>query len=129
MNLLNEAKKKLEESENLRAEASDLAVEHIKTEAKKILKADSDLNEFIMAMGTCFFNAKSKGKYNPYSYSDEEIEKIYDTAILCGFDTLIINDERFQKEFFDMVEDLDMEFNVKGYPVRFKADGNEIHDW
>jgi hypothetical protein len=28
-----------------------------------------------------------------------------------------------------MIDDLDEDFKVTGYPVRFTADSDEVHDW
>ena len=41
----------------------------------------------------------------------------------------IIDDNDFQREFFDLVEKLDYIFKVKGYPVRFTANSKYVHEW
>lgn len=56
--------------------ASDLAIKLVKDEARKILQADPDLDEFVMAMGSCFFTYKEGGKYDIYSYTNEEADKM-----------------------------------------------------
>jgi hypothetical protein len=82
--------------------ASTLALNLIESEARKILTADPDLDEFIMAMGSCFFTHKEKG---------------------------IVYAEVFQADFMEMVEDLNETYKVMGYPMRFTATGKIINDW
>lgn len=109
--------------------ASRLAVKAIKDEARKILKADEGLDEFIMAMGSCFFTFKEGGKYDIFSYTDEQIERMEEAGHdWYGADNGILSDG-FQPEFMEAVEDLNDMFKVLGYPVRFSADSEESHEW
>ena len=41
----------------------------------------------------------------------------------------IIHDENFQKEFMEMVDDLNDLYRVLGYPMRFTATGKINHNW
>lgn len=121
--------------------AQKLEIELIESEARKILMADPDLDEFIMAMGRAFFTYKAGGKYDLFSYTDEEliameegddprIEFIYgnNTGGL-GNEGGIIHNENFQKEFFDMIDDMNSQSNVMGYPMRFTANGPVKNKW
>jgi len=111
-------------------DASDKAVDLVKDEARKILIADPDLEEFVMAMGSCFFTAKKDGKYNALSYTDEEFDELSDAGFefACSYGLIDDNLDMY-KSFFDMVDELNSDFNVCGYPVRFKADTKEVHNW
>jgi len=111
---------------------SNLAIEAIKNEARKILKADPDLYEFVMSMGGCFFTIKEGGKYDVTEYTDEEWEKWCEgnDYVNVSFDYIIDNVQtNFQKEFFENVDDLNEKFNVMGYPVRFTATSKEVYVW
>jgi hypothetical protein len=113
-------------------EAGDLAIETIKYEAREILKADPDLDEFIMAMGSCFFTIKEGGKYDSMQYTDEEYEEWCETDDYVNvYSNHIIDNAQtdFQKEFFENVDYLHELFNVMGHPVRFKAWSKEVYDW
>ena len=110
--------------------ASDLAIKLIKNEAREILIDDPDLDEFIMAMGSCFFTLKEGGKYDSNSYTDEEWEEYCESdEYVSSYYNNIGNDDNFQEKFFEMIDDLDEKFNVMGYPVRFTAKSKEVHDW
>lgn len=122
--------KKLKRIEDLQEEASEMAVKIVIDEARKILKDDDGLFEFVMAMGGCFFTIKDGGKYDMMNLTDEEYEEWCESDDYVNVHHGIIDEKAtdFQEEFFDMVDDLD-EFNVTGYPVRFTADSDEVHDW
>ena len=110
--------------------ASDLAIEAIKNEAREILKADDGLHEFVMAMGSCFFTYKEGGKYDMFSYTDEQIDQMDDDDDhdWYGAQNGILHD-RFQPEFMEMVDELNEKFNICGYPVRFTANSKEVYDF
>lgn len=123
-------KNELETIDRLMADASDRAIYIIKREARKILRGDPNLEEFVMGMGSCNFTIKSDGKYSPTNYTDEEWE------VWCESDEYvrtyynnIASDDNFQTEFFNLINDLDLKFKVCGYPVRFTAEGLEEYDW
>ena len=123
-------KDRLEAIRALLEDASDKAVDLVKDEARKILIADPELEEFIMAMGSCFFTAKKLGKYDALSYTDEEFDELSDSGFEFAHNYGMIDEEHdMYKDFFDMVGELNSEFKVCGYPVRFKADTKEVHDW
>ena len=109
--------------------ASDLAIELIKKDARYILKSDSNLNEFVMGMGCCFFTYKDKSKYDLSSYTDEQIDMMDNEGHdWYGAQDNILH-KGFQPEFMEMVDELDKKFKVCGYPVRFTADSPEIYNW
>ncbi len=115
--------------DNMFDRASDLAIELVKDEARKILRADDGLDEFVMAMGSCFFTYKDGSKYDIFAYTDELIDQMdEDGHDWYGAYSGILHD-RFQPEFMDMIDDLDDKFKVCGYPVRFTANSKEVHDW
>ncbi len=115
--------------DNMFDRASDLAIELVKHEARKILRADDDLDEFVMAMGSCFFTYKDGSKYDIFAYTDELIDQMdEDGHDWHGAQDGILHD-RFQPKFMDMIDDLDDKFKVCGYPVRFTANSKEVHDW
>jgi hypothetical protein len=118
----------------------NLEIELIESEARKILTADPDLDEFVMCMGSAFFTYKSGGKYDLFAYTEEELNQMDEdeNPILqfvygngtknenCGG---IIHSDKFQKGFFDMIDDMNSQFNVMGYPMRFTANGPVKHKW
>ena len=121
--------KAIEQIDELFEKASNLAIKVIVDDAREILKADDGLDEFIMAMGSCFFTFKKGSKYDIFTYTDEEAEQMEDDGHdWYGADNSILHD-RFQPEFMEMVDDLNEKFNVFGYPTRFTADGEENNDW
>jgi hypothetical protein len=119
----------LKKIDDLLKSADELVIQLVKDEARKILKADDGLHEFIMAMGGCFFTLKDGGKYDDKEMSDEEWEEWTESDDYVRFYKGILDDKDYQKEFFDMVDDLNNEFKVCGYPVRFTATSQEVYDW
>ncbi len=113
--------------------SSDDAVRAVCWEARKILQADDGLGEFIMAMGACFFTIKEGGCYDTSEMSDEEYEAFEESDDYLYSYNGIIEHERseyvWQKDFFDMVDDLNDKFKVCGFPVRFTANSRPVHDW
>ena len=97
--------------------ASDLAVELVESEARKILAADPELDEFVMAMGGCFFTTTNKERgFHPRE---------------AGVDgsNILDDDDIDTPEFFYMLDDLDEQFNIKGCPMRFTANSQVTTDW
>lgn len=91
---------------------SKLAIELVESEARKILAADPELDEFVMAMGGCLFSTTNKERgYTPRGGGSN------------------ILDEEVAPDFFEMVDDLDDKFCVKGHPMRFTANGQIVKDW
>ena len=120
------------EIDNLWNEADDKALDLIEREARKILRDDPNLYEFVMAMGSCFFTAKEGGQYdfnNPIFNNEDYYETYLDNGGIIADDHLIIQDDDFQSEFFAMVDELDEKFHSKGYPIRFTATSKPVHDW
>lgn len=117
--------------DELFAYADKLAIELIESEARKILSKDTDLHEFVMAMGSCFFTAKENGRYdfNTYNDDDELDAYIEDGGILADSGLIIHDTDHFEPEFFEMVEDLNERFNSKGTPMRFTANSQIVSEW
>lgn len=114
-----------EEAEKLSMNAIELVI----NQARIILQNDPNLHEFVMAMGSCFFTVKDGGKYDPNSYTDEGWDDFCESDEYVRSFHGIIDDDDFQREFFDLVDKLDKMFKVKGYPVRFTANSKYVHDW
>lgn len=115
--------------DDLLKSADELAIQLIKDEARKILKSDDGLYEFVMAMGSCFFTLKDGGKYDDSNMTDEEWDEWTESDDYVNFHYGILDDKDYQNEFFTMVDDLDNDFKVCGYPVRFTATSQEVYDW
>lgn len=95
--------------------ASDLAEKLVESEARKILAADRELDEFVMSMGGCFFTTENEERgWCPR-----------------GGGSNIINEDQddLAPEFFEMVEDLNDKFKIMGCPMRFTANGETIRNW
>ena len=92
----------LETINELYSEAFGLAITLIEAEARKILFDDPALNEFVMAMGGCFFTTTTQ---------------------------ILEEDDIDCEEFFVLVNNLNEQFNIMGYPMRFTATGEVIRDW
>jgi len=110
-------------------ETSLIAIKLIQHEARKILMEDDGLNEFIMAMGTCFFTYKEGSKYDMNSYDDDLWEKWAESDDYVRAYRGIIYDDDFHPEFFSMIEDFNYKFSVKGAPMRFTATSTVVTDW
>jgi hypothetical protein len=113
--------------ENYHDTASDLAIKLIESEARQILERDDGLDEFVMAMGSCFFTYKEGGKYDLFSYPDDMPDEQFD-ALPQASDG-IIHDDNFQTEFMEMVDDLNDKFNICGHPMRFRKRGETVNNW
>ena len=125
-------KEAIEKINALVADADDRAIYLIKKEARRILQEDPNLDEFVMAMGGCFFTIKDGGEYDMTTMTDEEWEEWMESdEYVYSYKGIIDNDAShpFQPEFFDMVDEFDDQFKVCGYPVRFKANTKEVHNW
>jgi hypothetical protein len=106
-------KDKLRKINELFEHGSALAIELVESEARKILFADSELDEFVMAMGGCLFTTTNTERgYAPR-----------------GGGSNILDESEIAPKFFEMVEDLNDRFNVKGCPMRFTAKGKIRRDW
>jgi len=121
--------RKLKRIEQLQEEANDIAVDIVIKEARRILNEDNDLFEFVMAMGSCFFTIKDGGRYDTNDMTDEEYEEwCYSDGYINVHNGIAENDHH-QHDFFKLVDDLDENFGVTGYPVRFTANSERVHDW
>jgi len=125
-------KNAIEKINALVADADDRAIYLIKKEARRILHEDPNLDEFVMAMGGCFFTIKEGGKYDTTEMSDDEWEEWTESeGYVYHYHGIVENEPHhpFQPEFFDMVDEFNDQFKVCGYPVRFKANTKEVHSW
>jgi hypothetical protein len=103
---------KLRKIDELFDKGAELAIELVESEARKILVADSELDEFVMAMGGCFFTTTNKERgYAPR-----------------GGGSNILDDD-VAPDFFEMVENLNDRFSVMGYPMRFTVKGKIVKNW
>jgi hypothetical protein len=84
--------------------AGELAIELIEFEARQILKKHSNLNEFIMCMGSSFFTDKNNDPIGNWEL-------------------------KYLKPFNDMVDELNEKFNILGHPMRFTANGKVKNNW
>ena len=131
----------LEKIGELYSRADDLILDLVRSEARKILVNDPELDEFVMGMGSCFFTAKEGSKYDINSYDYDTFEEYVENGgVIAGNQMIIHNDHcteilliapdvGFYKDFFEMVDDLNEKSHVKGFPMRLKADGSEINKW
>ena len=97
-------KKTLKQIDDLYEQTSELALQLIESEARKLMRSHSNLNEFIMAMGSTFFTDKN----------DDPIENWL---------------FKYMEPFNDMVNDLDDLFHITGTPMRFTANGPIETKW
>jgi len=88
--------------------ANDLAVQLVESEARKMLRGHSNLDEFIMAMGSAFFTVKGGD---------------------IARDSICPYDRQYMKSFDEMLDDLNEQFKICGFPMRFTAYGEKITDW
>ncbi len=112
--------------------AITLAEKLVESEARKILAADPGLDEFVMAMGSCFFTYKDNSKYDMLrdGLTDEMADALPDEDNWWGrADKGIIHDTDFQSEFMELVDGLNDQLHIMGCPMRVKATGETIKDW
>lgn len=84
--------------------AERLALQEVERRARKILAEHPVLDEFVMAMGTAFFNTKD-GR-------------------------IVTNDDlKYLAPVFDWIDEWDSELHLTGTPMRFTAKGKMVTDW
>jgi hypothetical protein len=88
--------------ERLHAKASEIASSEVIRLARKILRSDKTLDEFVMGMGTWFF-------VDRYGRSWGELPQF--------------------KELKDFINKWDKDIRITGEPMRFTADGDIIRNW
>lgn len=98
----NEASRKIKQ---LHTEASEIASAEVIRIARKILRANADLKEFIMGMGV-------------WSFSSHD-----------GTHNILDNDEERLNELSDFIDEWDSEIHITGEPMRFTAFGKIIRNW
>lgn len=91
-----------EKIQTLHSQASAIASAEVIRLARKILKANSDLEEFIMGMGTWFFSNKDGDN--------------------------VSTGPEF-KELDDFISEWDETIRITGEPMRFTANGEIRRDW
>jgi hypothetical protein len=94
---------------------SILAIELIESEARKILINDPELEEFIMAMGSCFFTTTNKERGHCPSSG--------------GANIIASHKMEDCEDFFEIIDDFNEQFNIKGHPMRFTATGKVENNW
>lgn len=119
----------MKEINRLWGSADDLGIKLIEYEARKILASDPDLDEFIMAMGSCFFTIKEGGKYDALKMTNEQYDEWTESDEYVREYNGMIDDDDFHKDFFSMVEELNEKFNSMGCPMRFTANSNLVSNW
>jgi hypothetical protein len=90
-------------------DASDMAITVIESKARNILKQHSNLNEFVMCMGTFFFTSKKQINFS----TNNIIDPVF----------------KYMEPFYEMVWELNERFNVTGCPMRFTVNGKVISNW
>ena len=85
--------------------ATSVGLNAIEKTARKILSQHSNLEWFMMAMGTAFFIDKNGTMYNSL-YSEEYMNPLYD--FLNQFDSIL---------------------HLSGNPMKFTATGGKITNW
>jgi hypothetical protein len=84
-------------------QAGQMAIEYVEFLARKILREHPHLNEFVMAMGACFFTE--------------------------GRNTLGLEERAYMKPLEDFIDEWNETFGITGCPMRFTANGQRITDW
>ena len=99
--------------------AVKLALWLVETEARKILRAHDNLDEFIMGMGRYFFTRKPGSLRSDGSkVSKEESEIIYDEPKYIASSRLV-----------KFIGSWDEYLKLTGCPMRFTANGSVVTDW
>ena len=94
--------------------ACEIAEKEVERLAREILKKNSSLDEFVNAMGVCFFTSKGGNEY--------------DTIYLFDYDT-----GKPSRKIFTELCDLYTEWNdylkLTGFAMRFTVDGEKRINW
>ena len=98
--------------------AENIASEAVEKMARQILREHSELNEFVMAMGTYFFTYKRGGNLDPIS------SKMNSSYNYVYYDT-----EPFLKPLNDFISEWDSRLKITGDSMRFTVDGVKVTDW
>jgi len=88
-------------------EARSLAFQYVEEQARKILREHTNLEEFVMAMGSCCFSTTINGRH----------------------DNLGLEDRAYFKPLQDFIWEWDDTLGILGEPMRFTADGPVIREW
>lgn len=86
--------------------ACNLASRHVESLARRILAERSELNEFIMGMGTYFFSLKD---------DDDNIDAF--------------SGEEWMEPLVDFICEWDRELKITGEAMRFTAMGDKVTEW
>ena len=97
-------RKTLKQIEDLYEQASELALQLIESEARKLMRCHPNLNEFVMCMGSSFFTDKNNDIIENWLF-------------------------KYMEPFNVLVNDLDDIFHITGTPMRFTADGPVETNW
>ena len=99
--------KRITRIRRMREELDKLILEEVEERARKILRENPGVEEFIMGMGTAFFAYKG--------------ETVYQGSTTC-------DDKKYMRPVIDLLEEF-WELNIKDYPMRFTATGKTVTDW
>lgn len=102
--------------ENMNAKYSELlrsAIDIIEIEARKLMIKHLILGEFVMAMGSAFFIHKDSEMM-----IKDEVNRIIN-----------LNKYKYLHKFEELIDNLNNQFNILGYPMRFTAYGEVINNW
>lgn len=108
-------------------EAYTVIEDAVKQSARKLLRENPELDEFISAMGGIVITAKKGGRFDLNTCeTDEEYEAIREFVNSSGF----IEESAFPEFFSDMAKLEQLYVNsTHSLGVRFTAYGPEITDW
>lgn len=104
--------------------ARQMAVDEMIRLARKILKKYPHLDEFVIAMGTCFFTLKDKfgSVYdNHISMREQYMKKDYSYGTRLTY--------QYFKPLDEFISEWNEIFKLTGEGIRFKAEGEIITDW
>lgn len=88
-------------------EADRLALAELERIARRILRRNKRLDEFVMAMGSATFTIKNSREQIGYSWSMP----------------------KYAKPLFDFLDEWDRILRLSGTPMRFTADGAKRTNW
>ena len=99
--------KRITKIRRMREELDKLILEEVEERARKILRENPGVEEFIMGMGTAFFAYKGG--------------PVYPGSTTC-------DDKKYMRPVLDLLEEFE-ELRITGYPMRFTATGKTVTDW
>jgi len=101
--------------EKLLNEAYEIAEAEVIRLAQEHLAEHPELDEFVIAMGTCFFTMK------------EQVVRDNPAGGDWANDNTI--DVEFDSELFNFIADYDNTFGLSGMGIKFRLGGEIVRDW